>query len=54
VGRYTEDSGKGGVVENPKPVSHHSLEIADSDSHYSTVTATPPSLANRKKSRRVA
>jgi transposase len=54
VGRYTEDSGKGGVVENPKPVSHHSLEIADSDSHYSTVTTTPPSLANRTKSRRVA
>jgi transposase len=54
VGRYTEDSGKGGVVENPKPVSHHSLEIAGGDSHYSTVTTTPPPLANRKKSRRVA
>jgi transposase len=54
VGRYTEDGGKDGVVENPKPVSHHSLEIADGDSHCSTVTTTPPSPANRKKSRRVA
>src|SRR3954468_5396261 len=53
VGRYTEDSGKGGVVENPKPVSHHSLEIADGDFHYSTAT-TPPFLTNRKESRRVA
>jgi transposase len=54
VGRYTEDGGKGGVVENPQSVSHHSLEIADSDSHCSTASTTPPSLADRKKSRRVA
>jgi transposase len=53
VGRYTEDGGKGGVVENPKPVSHHSLEIAGGDSHCSTVSTPPPSLADRKKSRRV-
>ncbi len=52
VGRYTEDGGKGGVVENPKPVSHRSLEIAGGDFHCSTVSA-PPSLADRKKSRRV-
>jgi hypothetical protein len=54
VGRYTEEGGKGGVGENPKPVSPHSLEIASRDSHCSTVTTTPPPLAGRKKSRRVA
>src|SRR4051812_36064677 len=53
VGRYTENGGKGGVGENPKPVSPHSLEIADSDFHCSTVSTTPPSLANKKKAKRV-
>jgi transposase len=53
VGRYTEDGGKSGVVANLKPVSRHSLEIAGSDSHYSTAPTATPSLADRKKSRRV-
>jgi hypothetical protein len=53
VGRYTEDGGKDGAVENPKPGSHRSLEIAASDSHCSTVSTTL-SLADRKKSRRAA
>lgn len=54
VGRYTEGGGKDGAAENPKPVSRRSLEIATSDSHCSTAPATTPSLADRKKSRRVA
>src|SRR4051794_31267913 len=53
VGRYTQDGGADGAGENPQPVSHRSLEIAG-DFHCSTVSTTTPSLANRKKSRRVA
>jgi transposase len=54
VGQYTQDGGKGGAAENPKPVSPRSLEIAAGDSHCSTAPTTTPSLADRKKSRRVA
>ena len=53
VGRYTEDGGKDGARENPKPVSPRSLEIAGGDFHCSTVSTTP-SPADRKKSRRGA
>jgi transposase len=54
VGRDTEAGGKDGVGETPEPVSHHSLEIADSDFHCSTVSTATPSPVNRKKSRRIA
>jgi hypothetical protein len=53
VGRYTQEGGKDGAVETPKPVSHRSLESAAGDFHGSPVSTTTPSLADRKKSRRV-
>jgi transposase len=53
VGRYTQDGGTDGAGENPQPVSPRSLEIVG-DFHCSTAPTTTPSLANRKKSRRVA
>jgi hypothetical protein len=46
--------GKGGGVENPRRVSHPSLEIAAGDSHFPTASNTGNSLSPRTKAKRVA
>jgi len=52
-GPHVVGRGKDGAVENQKPVSHHSLEIASGDSHFSTATTTNP-LSPKPKAKRVA
>jgi transposase len=54
VGRFTKDSGKAGGVENQKQVSHTSLEIASSDSHFPTASTTTCPLSPKSKAKRVA
>ena len=52
-GPHVVGRGKDGAVENQKPVSHHSLEIASGESHFSTATTTNP-LSPKPKAKRVA
>jgi transposase len=54
VGLFTKDGGKAGAMENPKRVSHNSLEIAKRDSHFPTVPATICPLSPKPKAKRVA
>jgi transposase len=52
-GPHVVGRGKDGALENPKPVSHRSLEIASGDSHFPTAPAIRP-LSPKSKAKRVA
>ncbi|MBZ2183441.1 MAG: ISNCY family transposase [Bryobacter sp.] len=51
VGHFDKDGGKAGAMENPRRVSHSSLEIAPGDSHFPTAPAaiSPPSSKSKPK-----
>jgi len=53
VGRYTPGRGKDGAMENQTQVSHRSLEIGSTDSHFPTASTIYP-LSPKPKAKRVA
>jgi hypothetical protein len=53
-GPHVVGRGKDGAVENPKPVSPRSLEIASGDSHFPTAATTINPLSPKPKAKRVA
>ena len=52
-GPHVVGRGKDGALENQKPVFHRSLEIASSDSHFSTAPTMNP-ISPKPKAKRVA